>query len=83
MNTIVRRREGREKIGMAKQLGLHHAFGTFFRCCFPSSSAALMGDCGKIGVLVMVHSDNQGLVLPPRVAPVQVLFLLRFALIMF
>ena len=25
-----------------------------------------------IGVMVMVHSDNQGLVLPPRVAPLQV-----------
>ncbi|KAJ1486736.1 putative prolyl-tRNA synthetase [Baffinella frigidus] len=25
-----------------------------------------------IGVMVMIHSDNQGLVLPPRVAPVQV-----------
>ena len=25
-----------------------------------------------IGVMVMVHSDNQGLVLPPNVAPVQV-----------
>jgi prolyl-tRNA synthetase len=26
----------------------------------------------SIGVMVMVHGDNQGLVLPPRVAPVQV-----------
>ena len=26
----------------------------------------------SIGVMVMVHSDDQGLVLPPRVAPVQV-----------
>lgn len=25
-----------------------------------------------VGVMIMVHADNQGLVLPPRVAPVQV-----------
>jgi prolyl-tRNA synthetase len=25
-----------------------------------------------IGVMVMVHGDNQGLVLPPRMAPLQV-----------
>jgi prolyl-tRNA synthetase len=25
-----------------------------------------------IGVMIMVHADNKGLVLPPRVAPVQV-----------
>jgi len=28
-----------------------------------------------IGVMVMVHSDNQGLVLPPRVAPLQVVII--------
>jgi len=27
----------------------------------------------SIGVMIMVHGDNQGLVLPPRVAPVQVI----------
>jgi prolyl-tRNA synthetase len=27
----------------------------------------------QIGVCVMVHGDNKGLVLPPRVAPVQVI----------
>ena len=26
-----------------------------------------------IGVMVMVHGDDKGLVLPPRIAPVQVL----------
>lgn len=29
----------------------------------------------SIGVMVMVHADNQGLVLPPRVAPIQVVFI--------
>ena len=31
--------------------------------------------CGvaQIGVCVMVHGDDKGLVLPPRVAPIQVL----------
>lgn len=27
---------------------------------------------GLPGVMVMVHGDNRGLVLPPRVAPIQV-----------
>lgn len=26
----------------------------------------------SIGIIVMVHGDNKGLVLPPRIAPVQV-----------
>ncbi len=29
----------------------------------------------QIGVMVMVHSDDKGLVLPPRVAPVQVVII--------
>ncbi|KAJ8603550.1 hypothetical protein CTAYLR_004871 [Chrysophaeum taylorii] len=29
----------------------------------------------SIGVMVMVHGDNQGLVLPPRVAPIQVVII--------
>lgn len=29
--------------------------------------------CLQIGVCVMVHGDNKGLVLPPRVAPLQVI----------
>ncbi|KAI3891804.1 hypothetical protein MKX03_008430 [Papaver bracteatum] len=31
------------------------------------------GEKGLIGVMVMVHGDNKGLVLPPKVAPVQVI----------
>ncbi|PSS33970.1 hypothetical protein PHLCEN_2v1978 [Hermanssonia centrifuga] len=30
---------------------------------------------GTIGVMVMVHGDNQGLVLPPRVASIQVVII--------
>ena len=29
----------------------------------------------SIGVMIMVHADDQGLVLPPRVAPVQVVII--------
>lgn len=28
----------------------------------------------SIGIIVMVHGDNKGLVLPPRIAPIQVSF---------
>jgi len=28
-----------------------------------------------VGVMVMVHSDNEGLVLPPKMAPIQVIFI--------
>jgi len=29
----------------------------------------------SIGVMVMVHADNEGLVLPPKVAPIQIVFI--------
>jgi hypothetical protein len=40
-------------------------------CPFVGDSLLLVS-VSQIGVMVMVHGDNQGLVLPPRVAPIQV-----------
>lgn len=37
-----------------------------------SADVAVRLSAMQIGVMIMVHGDNKGLVLPPRVAPLQV-----------
>ena len=71
--------------GKALQSGTSHNFGDGFAKAFGIQYAAKdntlqyvhQTSWGKttrmIGALIMVHGDNNGLVLPPRIAPVQVM----------
>ena len=70
--------------GQALQAGTSHNFGQNFSIPFAikyQNKAGKMEYCWQtswgittrlIGGIIMVHGDNRGLVLPPRVAPVQV-----------
>ncbi|KAH9260841.1 proline-tRNA ligase [Batrachochytrium salamandrivorans] len=55
---------GREGSGEAPQLAWQNSWGITTRV---------------LGVMIMVHGDDQGLVLPPRVAPIQVVGVLVFS----
>ena len=71
--------------GQALQAGTSHNFGQNFSIPFEikyQNKAGKMEYCWQtswgvttrlIGGIIMVHGDNRGLVLPPRVAPVQVI----------
>ncbi|MGQ0454011.1 His/Gly/Thr/Pro-type tRNA ligase C-terminal domain-containing protein, partial [Bacillus sp. SS-TM] len=70
--------------GKALQTGTSHNFGTNFSKAFDIKFLDRNGkwqyvhqtswgvSTRMIGGLIMVHSDNNGLVMPPKVAPVQV-----------
>lgn len=70
--------------GKALQTGTSHNFGTNFSEAFDIKFLDRNGkwqyvhqtswgvSTRMIGGLIMVHSDNNGLVMPPKVAPVQV-----------
>lgn len=69
--------------GRALQAGTSHLFGTGFAEAFDIQYLDKNGDqqyvhqtswgvtTRLIGALIMVHGDNRGLVVPPRIAPVQ------------
>ena len=71
--------------GKALQSGTSHNFGDGFAKAFGIQYAAKDNTLQyvhqtswgmttrMIGALIMVHGDNNGLVLPPRIAPVQVM----------
>jgi len=70
--------------GRAIQAGTSHCLGQNFAKMFHIEFESLKGDkqlawqnswgltTRTIGVMVMVHGDDKGLVLPPRIAPIQV-----------
>lgn len=71
--------------GKALQSGTSHYLGTGFAKAFDIQYSDQNGDLQYvhqtswgfttriIGALIMVHSDNRGLVLPPKIAPTQVM----------
>ncbi len=73
--------------GKALQAGTSHNLGQHFTKAFDISYLDRNGDLENpyhtswgvstrlIGGLIMVHGDNRGLVLPPRVAPIQVVII--------
>jgi prolyl-tRNA synthetase len=73
--------------GKALQTGTSHHFGTGFAEAFDISYTDQNGDIKYvhqtswgittrlIGALIMVHGDNRGLVLPPKIAPKQVMII--------
>merc|ERR1711988_1944205 len=73
--------------GWALQSGTSHFLGQNFARAFDVNFQTGDGDSGErelvwatswgvstrlMGAMIMTHSDNQGLVLPPRIAPYQV-----------
>lgn len=73
--------------GRALQAGTSHHFGTGFADVFDIRYLDENGDqqlvhqtswgitTRLIGALIMVHGDNRGLVIPPRIAPVQAMII--------
>ncbi|MEQ6390553.1 proline--tRNA ligase [Bacillaceae bacterium S4-13-58] len=73
--------------GKALQAGTSHHFGTGFAEAFGIQYSDQNGELQyvhqtswgfttrSIGAMIMVHGDNRGLVIPPRVAPTQVMIL--------
>ncbi|MBO9131462.1 proline--tRNA ligase [Bacillus sp. 165] len=73
--------------GKALQTGTSHNFGTNFSQAFDIKYADKNGEMQyahqtswgittrTIGAVIMVHGDNNGLVLPPKVAPTQVIII--------
>jgi prolyl-tRNA synthetase len=80
--------EGMMRDAKALQMGTSHELGQNFARVFEIEYLDAQGDrqlcwttswgstTRNVGAMIMVHGDDRGLVLPPRVAPVQVVVLL-------
>ncbi|RRT65361.1 hypothetical protein BHE74_00024066 [Ensete ventricosum] len=63
-----RKKEVKKETGLGLTYKKHESFGEWY-----SEKDHIEGFAPEIGVMVMVHGDDKGLVLPPKVASVQVI----------